>query len=112
MERTDTRRRLLERRDRLAHRLDRIRGDRRRRTDPLSADFADQAIQRENDEALDALDGSVRAELRAIDGALARLDDATYGRCVGCGSAIAAERLDVLPETIHCADCAQHHTPE
>ena len=47
-------------------RLRAIREDRRRKSAPLEADFAEQAVQRENDEALDALDARGRAELGAI----------------------------------------------
>ena len=108
---SDTRRQLLERREQLTRRLERIRGDRRRRSDPLSADFADQAVQRENDEALDVLDRRVHDELREIDGALARLTDETYGQCTVCGDEIAAERLEVLPATAHCATCAPDTPP-
>jgi RNA polymerase-binding protein DksA len=43
--------------------------------------------------------------LRAVDGALARLDDGTYGTCVRCGRPIAAARLDALPWAAHCIDC-------
>jgi DnaK suppressor protein len=44
-------------------------------------------------------------QLAAIEAALARLDDGTYGRCVGCGNAIAQERLEALPWAAHCIDC-------
>jgi DnaK suppressor protein len=44
-------------------------------------------------------------QLAAIEAALARLDDGTYGRCVRCGNAIAQERLEALPWAAHCIDC-------
>ena len=40
-------------------------------------------------------------------GALKRLDDGTYGRCQNCGREIAIERLEALPATPLCIDCAQ-----
>jgi DnaK suppressor protein len=43
--------------------------------------------------------------LAAVEAALARLDDGTFGTCVRCGQAIAAERLDALPWAAHCIDC-------
>jgi DnaK suppressor protein len=43
--------------------------------------------------------------LAAVDAALARLDDGTYGTCVRCGRPIAPERLDALPWAAHCIDC-------
>ncbi len=106
MDQENARRRLLQRREQLEQRLDRIRRDRRRRADPLSPDFADQAIQRENDETLDALDGRVREELAQIDAALGRVEDATYGLCATCGDAIAPARLETLPAATTCSRCA------
>jgi DnaK suppressor protein len=44
-------------------------------------------------------------QLAAIDAALARLDDGTYGTCVRCGKPIASERLEALPWAAHCIDC-------
>jgi len=43
--------------------------------------------------------------LAAIDAALVRLDDGTYGRCVRCGRPIDPERLDALPWAAHCIEC-------
>jgi RNA polymerase-binding transcription factor len=43
--------------------------------------------------------------LAAVDAALARLDAGTYGRCMSCGSPIAAERLEALPWAALCIDC-------
>jgi DnaK suppressor protein len=43
--------------------------------------------------------------LGAVDAALARLDDDSYGRCVRCGRAIAPERLEALPWAAHCIEC-------
>jgi len=43
--------------------------------------------------------------LAAVDAALARLDDGTYGTCARCGRPIAPERLDALPWAAHCIDC-------
>jgi DnaK suppressor protein len=48
-----------------------------------------------------------RAEnrLRLIDGALARVDNGTYGICDDCGDEIGLERLKVLPFAVRCVDC-------
>ncbi|MDQ3620562.1 MAG: TraR/DksA C4-type zinc finger protein [Actinomycetota bacterium] len=40
-------------------------------------------------------------------GALKRLDDGSYGKCQNCGRDIAVERLEALPATPLCIDCAQ-----
>ena len=44
-------------------------------------------------------------QLAAVEAALARLDDGTYGRCVRCGRPIGPERLDALPWAAQCIDC-------
>jgi DnaK suppressor protein len=45
-------------------------------------------------------------EVVAIERALRRLDDGTYGTCEGCGNAIPLARLDALPSVAHCVRCA------
>jgi RNA polymerase-binding transcription factor DksA len=57
----------------------------------------------EHDQALLA---QVRADLDAVDAALARLEEGTYGRCATCGEPIGDERLAVEPTTLHCAQHA------
>jgi RNA polymerase-binding protein DksA len=44
-------------------------------------------------------------ELKAIDAALARLDQGTYGRCVDCGATIPETRLAHVPEAARCIGC-------
>ena len=53
-----------------------------------------------------ALLAQAREHLGEIDAALARLDDATFGVCLGCGRPIAPDRLDARPAATHCIDCA------
>jgi len=43
--------------------------------------------------------------LAAIDTALKRLDDGTFGICRSCGQPIGVERLEALPHTTQCIDC-------
>lgn len=45
--------------------------------------------------------------LQAIEAALERLDAGRYGRCEECGGAISDERLDAIPYTPYCIDCAR-----
>jgi RNA polymerase-binding transcription factor DksA len=52
-----------------------------------------------------ALDASVRKALDEVADALARLDAGEYGICTACGQPIAAERLEVVPETRWCVAC-------
>jgi Prokaryotic dksA/traR C4-type zinc finger len=48
---------------------------------------------------------AVEALLDQVDGALARLDDGSYGRCENCGAIIADERLAETPTARTCSTC-------
>ena len=43
--------------------------------------------------------------LNAIDEALRRIDEGTYGTCVRCGNRITEERLEAMPYAEKCIDC-------
>ena len=45
--------------------------------------------------------------IEEIDAAVERIDTGTYGRCVHCGSAIPAERLEFRPFAAGCVSCQQ-----
>ncbi len=47
-----------------------------------------------------------RKEVDAIDAALIRLDNGTWGHCQSCRAKIASSRLTAIPETETCLDCA------
>ena len=44
--------------------------------------------------------------LKEVQQALSRVSAGSYGKCVRCGGAIEAERLELLPSTQLCAHCA------
>ena len=92
-------------------RLEAIRRDRRRTQGALDPDFAEQAVQRENDETLDALDQRGHRALSAIDAALARIEAGSYGVCTDCGDEIEAARLEIDPTAVACAGCANAGSP-
>lgn len=73
---------------------------------PHSRDWEEMAVEREGDEVLEALGESGQAEIARIRAALRRYAEGDYGFCTVCGDAIAAERLDLVPETPFCRDCA------
>jgi DnaK suppressor protein len=52
-----------------------------------------------------ALDERESAELVAIDAALQRIADGSYGLCLDCGVAIATARLHANPTAMRCVDC-------
>lgn len=101
------RRRLIARRDELAQRAARTGADLRREHEPLSADFDEQVVQRENDDVLRGLNEAARTELAQLNRALARIDAGSYLNCVSCGDDIQLERLEVVPYTDLCARCAR-----
>lgn len=104
MENTDVYRQKLERRlEELGVRLDKIEHSLDAPKDP---DFEEQATERENDEVLEGLGGAGLAEIRQIHAALHRIEAGEYGYCVRCGSKISAARLELLPHTAFCRNCA------
>jgi DnaK suppressor protein len=50
---------------------------------------------------------SLEVSLARIEHALARLDDGTYGTCERCGRPIPEKRLEAMPESVHCVECAR-----
>ena len=98
---------LLQRRDELRSRASRASADLRHESDPLSADFAEQVTQRENDDVLGAISHSAQAELRQLEAALRRLAEGRYTTCSVCGESIEEERLAAVPYTNRCRACAE-----
>ena len=66
------------------------------------ADMATVTFDRELDYSLEENEGRL---LEAIDAAVTRIDQGTYGICRTCGRPIGEERLEALPWTTQCIDC-------
>lgn len=75
------------------------------------ADFSDIANYTASDEVLEGLEDSALAEIRQIQAALERVEAGTYGVCASCGEDIAPKRLEALPSTLHCLECAARLSP-
>lgn len=54
-----------------------------------------------------ALKERAEQKKQAVEEALARIAAGTYGICTGCGGPIEPERLELLPTTTVCCQCAQ-----
>ncbi len=71
-----------------------------------SADFAEQATERQNDEVLEALLAESEGALRQVERARERVREGTYGHCQKCGEAIGVARLAAMPMAERCLKCA------
>ena len=69
-------------------------------------DWEEQATEREGDEVLETIGLSGLAEIRQIKAALDRIESGDYGFCAKCGAEIGEARLDLLPQTPFCRNCA------
>jgi RNA polymerase-binding protein DksA len=66
------------------------------------ADSATATLNREIDYTLEENAENV---LKAINDALQRIEDGTFGTCGRCGQPIAEERLEAIPHANRCIDC-------
>ncbi len=89
----------------LSDRLQRVEKHIKHREGPVSADFAEQATERQNDDVVFALDENLTVELRGIDAALKRIENDEFGICMTCGGEIELARLDAIPWTTTCVSC-------
>jgi RNA polymerase-binding protein DksA len=71
-------------------------------SDNQPGDVATVTLDREIDYTLEENEERV---LAAIDDALKRIENGTFGTCRTCGQPIAIERLDALPYSTQCIDC-------
>ena len=96
---------LLDLKQEVSKRIDTI--DRDIRHEGMTADWSEQASEREDDEVLESLGNSSEQELAMIKFALLRIDEGNYFQCAECGADIPEARLDLLPYTAHCVACAE-----
>ncbi|MGW4272807.1 TraR/DksA C4-type zinc finger protein [Streptomyces seoulensis] len=61
--------------------------------------------QSADDHLMSAQKDAIQRVLKEIDAAFARIEDGTYGACLGCAKPVPAERLEILPYTGHCVAC-------
>ena len=86
------------------HRINSI--DRDIRHEGMTADWAEQATERENDVVLQSLGNTAQQELAMINSALKRIEAGEYFNCSTCGEDIPPARLELLPFSSLCVDCA------
>lgn len=96
---------LLNLRNEVTQRMETIERDIRH--EDLSADWNEQATERENDEVLETLGNAAERELHNINAALQRIENGTYFYCQECGDEIPPARLELLPFSTLCVSCAE-----
>jgi RNA polymerase-binding protein DksA len=106
----DLRRALLERKAELAREVED--GSRRRLEDDrfrnMAGEVGDAGDASTATEQADLRNSQIErdvSELRAIDAALARFDEGTYGMCTRCGGEIGEARLRANPAAERCIAC-------
>lgn len=73
---------------------------------PLEADWEEQANQIEEMEAFQGLEAVRLEEANQIRAALRRMDNGSYGTCANCGADIGTARLAAQPTATTCIHCA------
>lgn len=92
----------------LKARLAKFEAHQHRQDGALEKDFAEQAVQTQNDEVVDSLETETRNELAQIEHALERIAGGQGEECERCGEDIDPRRLQVLPYTTVCVKCAEN----
>lgn len=95
---------LLAKRDELTKRLAAIKND---FANGRSADYADQVTETENDDVLKNLEFEATQEIHQINQALQRIKAGNFGSCEKCGVEISEARLNAVPFTANCQNCAE-----
>ena len=68
-------------------------------------DSADAGSTLSEADRTEAILHSARNQRDEVLAALARIDNDTYGQCVGCGQEIPEGRLDARPDAARCVTC-------
>jgi RNA polymerase-binding transcription factor len=76
--------------------------------EPLNRDSSEQAVEVEDDVALEQQAALIAREVASVRRALTRIENGTYGSCARCGDGIGSKRLEVRPEAALCIDCARN----
>ena len=102
---------LLAKRSAMLEQIATLRGGHTDRAEAAAEQFArredsDAQVATERDLNF-AMDEHETAELMAIEAALARLNDGSYGECTDCGINIPAARLQATPEAVRCVHCQE-----
>lgn len=99
---------LLKKQQELTNRMEQLKIEASHEGNPISADFEEQAVEREGEDVIEEVGRVTQKELAEIRIALERIDNGTYGVCGECGDPIKVERLKALPFAMYCTDCQEY----
>jgi len=99
--------RLEARQQELRRNVSRTQQDGRSSDEDSAQDIADKAASSYNKEFLFHQSNAERQLLQMVEGALARIQDGSFGQCISCGQEINPKRLEAVPWTRHCIECQE-----
>ncbi len=106
-EKLEYRRKLLERKERIVHKLSQLSSESLEVESNVAQDVVDKAESSYTKEFLLSLSDAEREHLILIDGALRRIDRDEFGQCQICHKDIGLKRLEALPWAPTCIDCQE-----
>jgi DnaK suppressor protein len=103
-------RKLLEKRERdLLEEMDKHQTEAREMTDQSATEPMERIVNLEGRDTLLSHNDADYQELTEVQGALERLANGTFGKCIDCGKEIPAARLAAVPWTERCLEDQEKH---
>jgi RNA polymerase-binding transcription factor DksA len=99
-------------REKLAEEIQRLEMIEKRLRSTHSASFGEQAIEREGDEVDERMEETIIHDIDMIKAALDRIEAGKYEICSSCGEQINEARLEALPYTNLCINCARQRSEQ
>ena len=106
-EKNEFKRILLEKKERIVHKLSTFINESKEVESNVSQDVVDKAESSYTKEFLLSLSDTERSHLLLIDEALRRLEKDSFGVCQLCGKEIGEKRIEALPWTPYCIICQE-----
>lgn len=103
---------LVEQRRTLVDQVERAEEDLRWFESKLETELVEEGQEQALAGMLERLEEHDRAEINAIDSALARIERGDYGVCTACGKSIPPARQHALPAADLCLPCAEQREAE
>ncbi len=111
-ERERYKKKLLERKQELSHKLSEFYSESKEMETGMAKDLGDKAESSYTKEFLLSLSDTERKQVALVDEALKRVETADFGICESCRVAIGKKRLNVVPWAPLCIACQQKEEEE